>query len=842
LKAEIETLSSSLRAVESELALKSEALESSELNLTALKENMQICQKENAVCVEDLSEAKKECSKLSAAAAALEKQCSDLTVEGASHTENTTAALRDSEKRAEELRERVAGLKEDLDRSMVEGAALQKKVDVMNKMKESLTETVGGLEAEVSKKEEEMLQLKGRCKELEDRLADSAAEIADLKKELSLAANMESDRAAATEQDQTATHMIKERLKEVTEKHKVQLADLRAQLSAAHDAQVVSEKATAALNRQIKEATEEIKKAESARTQAVEEISSMTAQMEVLKAAASSAKAEEVAAHEDLKRKLDEFTAGQKETLSALRSAEEGYEEAVRAQEAMVAERESLSMRLGVFVGKAAEMEALLAVMTSEKKQQEKERVDHVSTIASMQAEKTDLESKVRDLSDKCKGLQLSVDESSARLEESAKKQRSMEEMIAALERSDSAKAEEVAAHEDLKRKLDEFTAGQKETLSALRSAEEGYEEAMRAQEAMVAERESLSMRLGEAEGKAAEVEALLAVMTGEKEESDKVKERTKATVATMLEKLKHFKAIADEKKAEVAELTAQLGLAKKETEALEALLTQTQERVRVAEAADSERAAESLKMAEDKERKNEHEMRRAEDEGLRRAQESSDRDAAAEALRQQLVSVQVAHEEGEGKLKVYEEMLAGYTNTIKEKADEVDELKRYLHELKIQLEGAVSRAEKAEGDVSIAQKDLSELSERYVQSQEERTASSKIAAEQSSEALNAQKDLKEAILALEGRDAQLFSYADHVAFLEKKLTQEGGAVGGLQHDLQDTVQELQKVQSYALALAVISVPFILRHFISSHSSCHPTTPFNVSFRTSSCPDDSTSF
>ena len=329
-------------------------------------------------------------------------------------------------------------------------------------------------------------------------------------------------------------------------------------------------------------------------------------------------------------------------------------------------------------------------------------------------------------------------------------------------------------------------------------------------------------------------MEALLAVMAGEKEESEKVRERTKATVATMLEKLKQFKATADEKKMEVTELTAQLGLAKKETEALEALLTQTQDRVRLAE---TERAAVSLKTAEDKASKKELEMRRAEDEGVRRVQESSDRDAAAEAVRQQLISVKVANEESEGKLKVYEEMLAGYTNTIKEKAEEVDELKRYLHELKIQLEGAVSRAEKAESEVSLALKDLTELSERYVQSQEERTASNKIAAEQTTDALNAQRDLKEAILALEGRDAQLFSYADHVAFLEKKLIQEGGAIGGLQHDLQAIGQELQKVQSHAILFTAMSILFILCALIRIYCYCHPTTPANVSIKTSFCPD-----
>ena len=180
----------------------------------------------------------------------------------------------------------------------------------------------------------------------------------------------------------------------------------------------------------------------------------------------------------------------------------------------------------------------------------------------------------------------------------------------------------------------------------------------------------------------------------------------------------------------------------------------------------------------------------------MKKQQQSSLRDSDLEGLRSELVSAQRSMEEREGRIKVFEETLSSYTTLIAEKGEEIDELKRYLHDLKGQLEVAEAKTIRAESETSIAVVDLTALSERYVQAQEARTVTDSTAAEHAAEAERAMNDLKEATSAIEDRDAQLSSYADHVEMLERSLKKEQSVVTHLQSEYENASADLQRVST----------------------------------------------
>ena len=298
--------------------------------------------------------------------------------------------------------------------------------------------------------------------------------------------------------------------------------------------------------------------------------------------------------------------------------------------------------------------------------------------------------------------------------------------------------------------------------------------------------------------------------MASEREEQEKFKERTKGSVATMLEKLKHFKSIADEKSAEVSVLSAamesgnvEIATAHSKIEVLneEVIALQVQlknsEKIML-EAQDKAIRLESetagmMRMAQEGDAKSEAERQRLHEE---KQKESTLRDSDLEGLRSELVSAQRSMEEREGRIKVFEETLSSYTTLIAEKGEEIDELKRYLHDLKGQLEVAEAKTIRAESETSIAVVDLTALSERYVQAQEARTVTDSTAAEHAAEAVRAVNDLKEATSAIEDRDAQLSSYADHVEMLERSLKKEHSSVAQLQSEYENVSAELQGVSN----------------------------------------------
>ena len=309
---------------------------------------------------------------------------------------------------------------------------------------------------------------------------------------------------------------------------------------------------------------------------------------------------------------------------------------------------------------------------------------------------------------------------------------------------------------------------------------------------------------------KVEELQTQLAVMASEREEQEKFKERTKGSVATMLEKLKHFKSIADEKSAEVSVLSAamesgnvEIATAHSKIEVLneEVIALQVQlknsEKIML-EAQDKAIRLESdtagmMRMAQEGDAKSEAERQRLHEE---KQKESTLRDSDLEGLRSELVSAQRSMEEREGRIKVFEETLSSYTTLIAEKGEEIDELKRYLHDLKGQLEVAEAKTIRAESETSIAVVDLTALSERYVQAQEARTVTDSTAAEHAAEAVRAVNDLKEATSAIEDRDAQLSSYADHVEMLERSLKKEHSSVAQLQSEYENVSAELQGVSN----------------------------------------------
>ena len=307
---------------------------------------------------------------------------------------------------------------------------------------------------------------------------------------------------------------------------------------------------------------------------------------------------------------------------------------------------------------------------------------------------------------------------------------------------------------------------------------------------------------------KVEELHAQVAVMLGEKEEQEKFKERTKASVATMLEKLKHFKVIADEKTEEVTTLKAamefgrqDMSTAHSKIEALssevaalqvqlkdsEKTLSEAQEK---ADRLESETAG-MMRIAQEGDAKSEAERQRL---TVEKQEESSLRESDLGGLRSELAQAQRLMEEREGRIKVFEETLSSYTGLIAEKGEEIDELKRYLHDLKAQLESAEAKTIRAESETSIAVVDLTALSERYVQAQEARTLVDRAAAEHAAAAERALEDLKEATSAIEDRDAQLSSYADHVEMLERTLKKKQSAVTHLQSDYEIASADVQRV------------------------------------------------
>ena len=372
---------------------------------------------------------------------------------------------------------------------------------------------------------------------------------------------------------------------------------------------------------------------------------------------------------------------------------------------------------------------------------------------------------------------------------------------------ADSEKDEVLQFNDKLKRRLEEL-----QTQLAVMVSEREEHEAAKEKARMLAETiEGTGKHREEAlSSKVEELQTQLAVMVSEREEQEKFKERTKGSVATMLEKLKHFKSTADEKTAEVSLLTAEMESGKVEVttafskiEALneEVIALQVQlknsEKI-VLEAQDKAMRLESetagmMRMAQEGDAKSEAERQRLHEE---KQQESTLRDSDLEGLRSELVSAQRSMEEREGRIKVFEETLSTYTTLIAEKGEEIDELKRYLHDLKGQLEVAEAKIIRAESETAIAVVDLTALSERYVQAQEARTVTDSTAAEHAAEAERAMNDLKEATSAIEDRDAQLSSYADHVEMLERSLKKEQSAVTHLQSEYENVSADLQRVST----------------------------------------------
>ena len=347
------------------------------------------------------------------------------------------------------------------------------------------------------------------------------------------------------------------------------------------------------------------------------------------------------------------------------------------------------------------------------------------------------------------------------------------------------------------------------------------------------------------------ELTAQVAVMVSEKEEQEKFKERTKASVSTMLEKLKHFKTAADQKTEEVTTLTAamecgrqDMSTAQSKLEALNDEVTALQAQLKDSEKAlleaqekadrlESETAG-TMRTAQEDDAKSVAERQRLDEE---KQQESSLSASDLEGLRGELAQAQRLMEEREGRIKVFEETLSSYTGLIAEKGEEIDELKRYLHDLKAQVESAEAKTIRAESETSIAVVDLTALSERYVQAQEARTLVDRTAAEHAAAAERALDDLKEATSAIEDRDAQLSSYGDHVEMLERTLKKEQSAVTHLQSDYDSASADVQKV-SYDYELTQHFYMFIFNAYAntamrilslcvtmtSHHTIPHPTT------------------
>ena len=353
-----------------------------------------------------------------------------------------------------------------------------------------------------------------------------------------------------------------------------------------------------------------------------------------------------------------------------------------------------------------------------------------------------------------------------------------------------------------------------------LKEAEERYLEAIRGAEEFQTIAETKSTALISAEKCSSDLEMKLQALITEKGDYEKVKERTKQTSASLLEKLKHFKALAESKTEEVITLES-----------------------------DCERVKEELRKCVDDSARREVEMKQKEAEVLAREAMFQSQSADTDTMKCLFSTLETAMKEKEEESNVIQKKLLQYEELMKEKEKENmiltteckemkvtmerrtlifeklkaerESLRKELHlkeeklsDFRGKLEESASTVQKTEKSLSLAQEDLSALSLRYVQTLEEKTAALAAAAEEKAAAarcrnerdeMRSERDqgldrgrveLTEAASAVEDRDARLSSYADHVEGLEKKLKGNEEVVTKLQSDVQDVVKELLQVRS----------------------------------------------
>ena len=197
------------------------------------------------------------------------------------------------------------------------------------------------------------------------------------------------------------------------------------------------------------------------------------------------------------------------------------------------------------------------------------------------------------------------------------------------------------------------------------------------------------------------------------------------------------------------------------------------------------------------------------------------------EGLRCQLKELQQILSEKDSRLVVLDQTVESNAALISARTEELTDMKKHLHSLKESMELAVEKANRAEEQTAVARQDLSALSTQYIRSQEDRTEARLSASEHIASSEKHQEELRDALLALEGRDAQLSSYADHVDMVEKKLTEAEQAAACLQSDLQDAVRALTQVRlstPHHELYASISTDL----FCCVGANMHPSAPFGT--------------
>ena len=353
-----------------------------------------------------------------------------------------------------------------------------------------------------------------------------------------------------------------------------------------------------------------------------------------------------------------------------------------------------------------------------------------------------------------------------------------------------------------------------------LKETEEMCSEAVRRADELQAIAQTSCVALKSAEKCSSDLDLKLQSLITEKDEYEKVKERTKQTVATLLEKLKHFKALAESKTEEVITLESE-----------------------------SQRMKEEFKKYTEDSARREVEMKQKDTEILSKEGMFQSQSADSDTLKCLLTSLETAMKEKEEESIILQNKLLEYTALMKEKENdnmkltteckemkvamerrtlifeklkaERESLKKELNlkeeqlsDLRGKLEESASTVQKNEKHLQLAQEDLSVLSLRYVQTLEEKTAAIAAAAEEKAIAARCRDErdemrierdkgldkgrmeLTEAVSAVEDRDARLSSYSDHVEGLEQKLKGNEEVVTKLQSDVQDIVKELLQVRS----------------------------------------------
>ena len=513
----------------------------------------------------------------------------------------------------------------------------------------------------------------------------------------------------------------------------------------------------------------------------------------------------------------------------------EGFSHTARLGE-VEKEREELIGRMSEMTVQCQELEVMLGETSVEIVEVEKQKQMYMNEAAEMREELARVtrereEEKVKE-EEKKKSNDVEAQESSH--------QRKIEEM----ERAAKEHIQAAVLQESLDSHLSELAGKEKDNINltaCLKEKDDRIEELMtimtsdaetlrdtevRCTEALVREElsqrahEAASAKLQLAEESAVDLERRLKSLLDERDEYERVKEKTKQTVATVLEKLKHFKSLSEQKVEEALALGIEVERLKGE------LLKATENIVKI-----------------------EEEIKQKEIEILRKEEVSNSQSTASGMMSKEFSALEMLVKEKEEQIAVFQADLKEHVALTVEKEEanlllkeEMAEMKitmnrrtsifeklkaktaglneairekdEQLNDLRAKLDESASIMEKNEKYLSLAQEDLSVLSLRYVQSQEEKTAAIATAAEEKAAALRHREEKEEmkkdmdremdrgkellgqAVSAVEDRDARLSSYADHVEGLDIKLRNEETLVAQLRSDVQNAVDELLQVTS----------------------------------------------